>query len=299
MAELAEELGRANKELEAFSYSVSHDLRAPLRHIVGFSDLLLESAGSEDTTMRQRFLTNIKESARLAGKLVDDLLSFSQMGRAALRPVEVDMSKLVASCIDKLASISAGRNIEWDIAPLPRITADPTFLHLAVQNLLSNAVKFTGQRDPAADPDLVRTDRIRNGVPHRRQRRRLQHGLRAQAVRRVPAPAPDGRLPGHRHRPGQRAPHRRAPWRTCLGRLRAGPGRHLLIQHSAQTRTLIALPSQTMLKPILLVEDNPHDLELTLVALARSQLANEVVVVRDGAEALDYLLRRGEFAERA
>lgn len=149
MAELAEELGRANKELEAFSYSVSHDLRAPLRHIVGFSDLLLESAGSEDTTMRQRFLTNIKESARLAGKLVDDLLSFSQMGRAALRPVEVDMSKLVASCIDKLAIDIGKRNVEWDIAPLPHITADPTFVHLAVQNLLSNAVKFSGGRDPA------------------------------------------------------------------------------------------------------------------------------------------------------
>ena len=149
MAELAEELGRANKELEAFSYSVSHDLRAPLRHIVGFSDLLLESSGSEDTTMRQRFLTNIKESARLAGKLVDDLLSFSQMGRAALRPVEVDMSKLVASCIDKLSIETRGRNIEWQLAPLPRITADPNFLHLAVLNLLSNAVKFTGQRDPA------------------------------------------------------------------------------------------------------------------------------------------------------
>ncbi len=149
MAGLAEELGRANKELEAFSYSVSHDLRAPLRHIVGFSDLLLESSSSEDATLRQRFLTNIKESARLAGKLVDDLLSFSQMGRAALRPVEIDMSHLVASCIDKLAFDTAGRNIEWNLAPLPRITADPTFLHLAVQNLLSNAVKFTGGRDPA------------------------------------------------------------------------------------------------------------------------------------------------------
>jgi light-regulated signal transduction histidine kinase (bacteriophytochrome) len=149
MAELAEELGRANKELEAFSYSVSHDLRAPLRHIVGFSDLLLESAGSEDTTMRQRFLTNIKESARLAGKLVDDLLSFSQMGRAALRPVEVDMSKLVASCIDKLGLDIGSRRVEWTLEPLPRITADPNFLHLAVQNLLSNAVKFSAGRDPA------------------------------------------------------------------------------------------------------------------------------------------------------
>lgn len=149
MAELAEELSRSNKELEAFSYSVSHDLRAPLRHIVGFADLLIESAGSEDSQQRQRFLRNIKDAARLAGKLVDDLLSFSQMGRASLRPTEVDMNDLVAACIDKLALETRGRNIEWDIAPLPEVWVDPAFLHLAVYNLLSNAVKFTGQRDPA------------------------------------------------------------------------------------------------------------------------------------------------------
>jgi light-regulated signal transduction histidine kinase (bacteriophytochrome) len=149
MAELAEELTRSNKELEAFSYSVSHDLRAPLRHIVGFADLLIESSGSEDAQQRQRFLKNIKEAARLAGKLVDDLLSFSQMGRASLHPTTVDMRDLVAACIDKLALETRGRNIEWDIGPLPAVWADPTFLHLALFNLLANAVKFTGQRDPA------------------------------------------------------------------------------------------------------------------------------------------------------
>ena len=149
MAELAEELGRANKELEAFSYSVSHDLRAPLRHIVGFSDLLLEAGGLDDADRRQRFLKNIKESARLAGKLVDDLLSFSQMGRAALRPTTVDMQDLVAACIDKLGLDIGQRRVDWQIAPLPEAWADPSFLHLAVYNLLSNAVKFTGGRDPA------------------------------------------------------------------------------------------------------------------------------------------------------
>ncbi|GAB3465973.1 ATP-binding protein [Massilia terrae] len=149
MAELAEELGRANKELEAFSYSVSHDLRAPLRHIVGFSDLLLESAGNEDFDKRQRFLKNIKEAARLAGKLVDDLLSFSQMGRAALRPATVDMRDLVEACIDEMALELRGRGIEFDIGELPHVSADPTFLHLAMYNLLSNAVKFTAQRELA------------------------------------------------------------------------------------------------------------------------------------------------------
>ncbi|GGY79399.1 histidine kinase [Pseudoduganella plicata] len=154
MAELAEELGRANKELEAFSYSVSHDLRAPLRHIVGFSDLLLEAAGSDTPEKRGRFLKNIKESARLAGKLVDDLLSFSQMGRASLRPVRVNMNDLVRSCVDKLMLDTQGRNVQWHVGSLPEIVADPTFIQLALYNLLSNAVKFTGQKDPA----IIRVD---------------------------------------------------------------------------------------------------------------------------------------------
>jgi light-regulated signal transduction histidine kinase (bacteriophytochrome) len=149
MAELAEELTRSNKELEAFSYSVSHDLRAPLRHIVGFADLLIESAGSENGEQRMRFLRNIKDAARMAGKLVDDLLSFSQMGRASLRPTTVDMNDLVAACVDKLALETRGRDIEWDIAPLPVAHVDPAFLHLAMFNLLSNAVKFTGRKDLA------------------------------------------------------------------------------------------------------------------------------------------------------
>ena len=149
MAELAEELGRANKELEAFSYSVSHDLRAPLRHIVGFSDLLLEATGNDTLDKRQRFLQNIKESARLAGKLVDDLLSFSQMGRASLRPVPVNMNDLVRACVERLTLDTQGRDVQWQIGVLPQVMADPTFIQLALYNLLSNAVKFTGQKDPA------------------------------------------------------------------------------------------------------------------------------------------------------
>ncbi|MDQ2821857.1 MAG: ATP-binding protein [Pseudomonadota bacterium] len=149
MAELAEELGRANKELEAFSYSVSHDLRAPLRHIVGFSDLLIEADGNDDATRRQRFLKNIKDSARLAGKLVDDLLSFSQMGRASLRPATVNMPDLVRACMQKLLPDQGNRRIEWDIGPLPDVTGDPAFLYQALYNLLSNAVKFTGQQEIA------------------------------------------------------------------------------------------------------------------------------------------------------
>ena len=149
MADLAEELGRANKELEAFSYSVSHDLRAPLRHIVGFSDLLMETSGGDSPERRQRFLANIKDAARLAGKLVDDLLSFSQMGRAALRPVRFNMNDMIRNCIEKLKPDLPAHRIDWQVQPLPDIVADPTFLQLALTNLLSNAVKFTANSDPA------------------------------------------------------------------------------------------------------------------------------------------------------
>ena len=149
MAELAEELGRINKELEAFSYSVSHDLRAPLRHIAGFADLLMETAGSEDPDKRRRFLKNIKDSARLAGKLVDDLLSFSQMGRAALHPSTVNMTELARSCIQKLALDIRERQVEWEIGAMPSVRADPTFIQLALYNLLSNAVKFTSNKEVA------------------------------------------------------------------------------------------------------------------------------------------------------
>lgn len=149
MAELADELGRANKELESFSYSVSHDLRSPMRHIVGFTDLLLEMEAGRLSEKGTRFLRNIKESARFAGKLVDDLLSFSQMGRSALRTSEVDLNALVENSVSKLQSEITGRHIVWNIAPLPPICADPVFMQMAVQNLISNAVKYTSSRETA------------------------------------------------------------------------------------------------------------------------------------------------------
>jgi len=149
MAAMAESLGRANKELESFSYSVSHDLRSPLRHIVGFADLLIEMEKEQLSERGVRFLYNIKNSARFAGKLVDDLLSFSQMGRAALRPSLVNMEELVRSGIDKLEGELGNRSVTWSVDPLPEIQGDPAFLQLAVQNLLSNAAKYTRTREHA------------------------------------------------------------------------------------------------------------------------------------------------------
>ncbi|MFK4440898.1 chemotaxis family two-component system sensor kinase Cph1 [Caballeronia udeis] len=149
LAELADELRRANKELEAFSYSVSHDLRAPLRHIAGYGDLLRESEGEKLSERSKRFLDNMLESARFAGVLVDDLLTFSQMGRAALRPVSVDLNQLVRSVAQEFGAETAGRKVEWVIPELPSVTGDPAFLQIALRNLFSNAVKYTRTRESA------------------------------------------------------------------------------------------------------------------------------------------------------
>jgi light-regulated signal transduction histidine kinase (bacteriophytochrome) len=149
LAELASELRRANKELEAFSYSVSHDLRAPLRHIAGYGDLLRENEGEKLSERSKRFLNNMLDSARFAGVLVDDLLTFSQMGRAALRPVAVDLNQLVRSVAQEFGAETANRKVEWIIPELPNVTGDPAFLQIALRNLLSNAVKYTRTRESA------------------------------------------------------------------------------------------------------------------------------------------------------
>jgi two-component system, chemotaxis family, sensor kinase Cph1 len=148
-AELANELARANKELEAFSYSVSHDLRAPLRHIAGYGDLLRELEGERMAEKSKRFLNNMLDSARFAGTLVDDLLTFSQMGRAALRPAPVDLGQMVRVIVQECESDAPTRHIEWTIGELPRVTGDAAFLQLAMRNLISNAVKYTRTRESA------------------------------------------------------------------------------------------------------------------------------------------------------
>jgi len=149
LAALTDELVRSNRELEAFSYSVSHDLRAPFRHIVGYAELLVERDGGRLDDKARHYIRSIIESAYAAGKLVDDLLNFSQMGRASLHPVRVDMNKLVDEARRSLAPDMAGRDIDWRIARLPPVHADPSLLRQAVINLLSNAVKYTRVRAPA------------------------------------------------------------------------------------------------------------------------------------------------------
>ncbi|CAM2158779.1 two-component system, chemotaxis family, sensor kinase Cph1 (plasmid) [Pararobbsia alpina] len=147
IAQLALELGRANKELEGFSYSVSHDLRAPLRHIVSFTTLLREIEHDRLSERGRQYVDRIATAARFGGRLVDDLLSFAQMGRAAIKAKPFDLRAVVDAIIaNEVDSGEAGR-IRWTIDALPRVNADMVFIHVAMKNLIENAVKYTRKRD--------------------------------------------------------------------------------------------------------------------------------------------------------
>jgi two-component system sensor histidine kinase/response regulator len=141
-------LEAANKELESFSYSVSHDLRAPLRHIDGFVGLLSQRVADTLDDEGREYLKTISESAKQMGHLIDDLLAFAQMGRAEMMQREVDVESLVQETIRGLTE-TRGRQIRWKIGSLPRVQADPAMLRQVFVNLLSNAVKYTRPRDAA------------------------------------------------------------------------------------------------------------------------------------------------------
>lgn len=143
------QLEAANKELESFSYSVSHDLRAPLRAVDGFSQALLEDFKPLLPERGQRYLNTIREGAQRMGNLIDDLLSFSRLSRAALTRRKVDMSRIVEGALTDLAFMREGRKIELMVAPLPPCEGDTSLLKQVWINLLSNALKYSRRRDPA------------------------------------------------------------------------------------------------------------------------------------------------------
>ncbi|MCB8819025.1 ATP-binding protein [Microvirga rosea] len=149
LASLTEELRRSNKELEAFSYSVSHDLRAPFRHIVGYAELLKKQESEHITERGRRYVDTIIESAFTAGTLVDNLLNFSQMGRTSLKPRQIPTEPLVREIRQRLALEVGDRHLRWKIGDLPSIHADPFMIRLVFENLLANAVKYTRTRDEA------------------------------------------------------------------------------------------------------------------------------------------------------
>lgn len=164
LEERTAQLEAANKELEAFSYSVSHDLRAPLRHITFFVAHLEEESGPSLSEESLGYLARISQSAKRMGSLIDDLLTFSQIAHSEMQLKEVNVDKLVQEILSDFEADTKERNIAWEIHPLPSVWADRAHLRRVLVSLISNAVKFTRLRveaeieigcAPSADNETV------------------------------------------------------------------------------------------------------------------------------------------------
>lgn len=143
------ELESANRELEAFAYSVSHDLRAPLRHINGFLDLLRKTALPALSEQEHHYLKQIADSARQMDRLIDDLLLFCRMGQAVIQPEQIDLNQLLEQSLAQIESEVKNRRVVWTKRNLPSVQADASMIRLVLVNLLSNAIKYTRPRNPA------------------------------------------------------------------------------------------------------------------------------------------------------
>jgi PAS domain S-box-containing protein len=139
----------ANKDLEAFSYSVSHDLRAPLRHIHGFVELLQKSPVLQGDELSRRQMSVISGAAKQMGRLIDDLLDFSRTGRVEMHPIEINMREMIDQIIRDREMECQERKVTWEIKPLSGVTGDPNLLRLVWVNLLDNALKYTRPRQEA------------------------------------------------------------------------------------------------------------------------------------------------------
>jgi PAS domain S-box-containing protein len=163
VAERTEALQQVNRELEAFSYSVSHDLRAPLRHIAGFVEMLAEDPDSSLSPEGRRFVTIIGDAARRMGVMIDDLLALSRAGRASLRKTPVDLTALAGEVVGQARLGLEGRTVDFHVGPLPVVNADRGLITLVLANLVSNAVKYSRERNPATI--AIETASVEDGSP--------------------------------------------------------------------------------------------------------------------------------------
>ena len=155
------ELEVGNRELEAFAYSISHDLRAPLRHMVGFAELLQQRATAVLDEKSRDHMATILDAAKRMGQLIDDLLAFSRIGRAEAHEMTVSLQQLVNEVVEEMRPDTAGRNISWRIGDLPDLYCDRSMLRLAFVNLIANAVKFTRPRErPEIEIGSFEDDRV-------------------------------------------------------------------------------------------------------------------------------------------
>jgi light-regulated signal transduction histidine kinase (bacteriophytochrome) len=151
------ELEAMNKELEAFAYSISHDLRGPLRHIVGYTELLQKNALFLLDEKGRHYMMIILDSAKRMGMLIDDLLAFSRIGRAETRETMLGLDQLVKEVQNEVRPDTEGRTVIWKIGPLTEVYGDRSMLKLALVNLVSNAIKFT-RKNPKPEIEIGLTD---------------------------------------------------------------------------------------------------------------------------------------------
>src|ERR1700676_2653567 len=163
LAKRSTELESINKELEAFAYSVSHDLRAPLRHIAGYTELLQKKISSALDEKSNHYIMMMLDSAKRMGNLIDDLLAFSRIGRTETQKTLVSLAQLVREALTEVRQDTEGRNIAWKIGALPDFYGDRSMLRLALINLISNAIKFTRTR-PRAEIEIGCQDQKKNQV---------------------------------------------------------------------------------------------------------------------------------------
>jgi PAS domain S-box-containing protein len=149
VVERTAQLEAANKELGTFAYSVSHDLRAPLRAIDGYTRILQEDYAPSLDAEGQRVCGVVRDQARRMGQLIDDLLAFSRLGRAQMQAAPIDMERLVASVFDELTTSEDRERLDFQVDPLPAALGDPTLIRQVWLNLLANAVKFSSKRERA------------------------------------------------------------------------------------------------------------------------------------------------------
>ena len=219
------QLEAINQELEAFSYSVSHDLRGPLRRIEGFSRILLMSHTDRLDEQGQGLLSRVRNSIQHMGRLIDDLLKLARVNQEAFVRGEIDLSAMAREVLASLAAGEPERYVECVVADGLAVNADRGLMRVALENLIGNAWKFTGN-EPRARIEVGAGEVDGETVYHVRDNGDgLRHGLRRQSLRRFSAPARPGGVRGQRHRARHGAAHHHAPRRQDLGRQRPRQGR--------------------------------------------------------------------------
>ena len=221
---------------ESFIYTVSHDLRAPIRVVEGFARILKEDYGRFLDRIGNDHTDRILAAAARMNSMIDSLLALSRLQSQPLKRQPVDLSQLTRYVLEDLRSNEPEREAEIHIEPGLVIQGDPTLMRIAIENLVGNAWKYSSQ-SPTTRIELRRETLA--GIAHlrdRRRRRRLRHALRRPPVRRVPAAAQREGFPGHGRRPGVGAAHHPAPWRGHLGRVGGRPGRAVLFHVAVRRR---------------------------------------------------------------